>query len=125
MEIVGRRPDGTWVTAPSPEAPQPKVLATEQDVEALRVLRDVLVETETRLLDADAALHRLVKMGDREFEVFSFLQQATHGLTDGNIGDFELRASGQVTALSLLGPIKALRVEIDRTLVRFEEERKK
>ena len=98
---------------------------TEQDVAPLRTLRDALTEIEGTLLAGDASLHNIVRKGEREFEVFSFLQQAVHGLTDGNQGDFELRVIGQATALSLLGPIKALRVEIERTLQRFEEEKAK
>jgi len=68
------------------------------------------------LLNADAILHPLVNRSDKNAEIFSILQAAVHGLTDGNLGDFELRSTAQVTALSLLGPILALRAQVDRTL---------
>ena len=107
------------------EMPKTKVAATADDVFALRSLRTSLVEVENRLLNADTHLHQLVNVNEANFAVFGFLQQALHALTDGNIGDFELRVISPTTALSLLGPIRALRAEIDRTLARYEEEKNK
>jgi hypothetical protein len=75
---------------------------------------------EERLQDADAHLHELVNRSDENWEIFGFLQQATHGLWDGNLGDYSLRSMSQVTALSLLGPLKALREEIDIVLLRYQ-----
>jgi hypothetical protein len=102
-----------------------KLLVGVEDLFALRSLRTALVDVENRLLNADARLHQLVNFSEANFALFGFLQQALHGLTDGNIGDFELRSISPLTAVSLLGPIRSLRAEIDRVLARYEEEKAK
>lgn len=106
-----------------PETPKSKVSATVEDLFALRSLRSSLIDVENRLMNADTHLHQLVNLNEANFECFGFLQKAVHSLTDGNIGDFELRVVNQMTALSLLGPIRSLRAEIDRTLERYEREK--
>jgi len=93
---------------------------TDAELASLRSLRSAIVALEGSLQVADANLHQLVDRSDENRNVFAFLQGAVHGLWDGNIGDFELRATGQVTALSLRGPLKALREEIDHVLLRYE-----
>ena len=90
----------------------------------MRSLRTSLIDIENRLLNADEHLHQMVNVNDANFALFGFLQQALHGLTDGHIGDFELRSISPLTAVSLLGPIRSLRAEIDRVLAKYEEERR-
>ena len=98
---------------------------TDAELASLRSLRSAIVALEGSLQVADANLHQLVDRSDGNRDVFAFIQQAVHGLWDANIGDYELRAMGQVTAISLKGPLKALREEIDRVLLRAEREAEK
>jgi hypothetical protein len=117
----GRRPIIGAVAEKSPS----KLVVSAEDIFALRSLKTSLIDVENRLLNADAHLHQLVNVSEANFALFGFLQQALHGLTDGNIGDFELRSISPLTAVSLLGPIRSLRAEIDRVLDRYEQEKVK
>jgi hypothetical protein len=115
---AGSRPTLGTVT----EKVKSKVTVTPGDLFALRSLKTSLIDVENRLLNADRCLHALVNVNDANFALFGFLQGALHGLTDGVVGDYDLRATNAVTALSLLGPVRALRVEVERVLHRYEEE---
>jgi hypothetical protein len=101
----------------------PKVSATPEDVAALNSLRTALLDLQDPLVAADQCLHRLVNVNEANFDVFGGLQGAVHFMTDGTIGDFDL--TDQVVGLSLLGPARALRAEIERVLYRYEEEKAK
>jgi hypothetical protein len=107
------------------ERPKAKFAATADDLSVLSSLRSALLDVASPLFAADECLHRVVNLSEANYALFGFLQQGLHTLTDGTIGDFDLHLIGQVTGLSLLGPMGALRAEIDRVLAGYEEERNK
>lgn len=107
------------------ERPKAKFSATAEDLFALSSLKSALLDVASPLFGADECLHRLVNINEANYALFGFLQQGLHTLTDGTVGDFDLHLIGQVPGLSLLGPMGALRAEIDRVLARYEEEKNK
>ena len=107
------------------ERPKAKYSATAGDLFALSSLKVALLDVVSPLFAADECLHRLVNTNEANFALFGFLQEGLHTLTDGTVGDFDLHLIGQVPGLSLLGPMGALRVELDRVLARYEEEKAK
>ena len=107
------------------EKPKAKFSATAEDLLALSSLKSALLAVTGPLFAADDCLHRLVNVNEANYALFGFLQQGIHTLTDGTTGDFDLHLIGEVPGLSLVGPMAALRAEIDRVLARYEDERNK
>jgi hypothetical protein len=102
------------------EPPKPKVVASPVDVFALRSLRTSLIDSITRLQEADAAARRLVNLNSTNVGVFGHLQSVLNSLTTP--GDFQLRADVPLTSISLVPVLRALVGEIERTLHNYEEE---
>ncbi len=119
MEILGRAADGRLLTSPSTEQPKPKVVASPTDVFALRSLRTSLIDSVSRLQEADEVLHQLVNVNETNHETFGFVQAAIHQFTES--GDYELRIIDPLKMTSLVPVIRGLVAEIDRTLANYEK----
>jgi hypothetical protein len=114
MTLLGR--GVTAVEEPS----RPKLIAALIDVDALRELRAALVETEAKLVRADAAARRLVNVNVSNFECFSHIQEVLNLMSTP--GDFEIVVGNPLKAVGLRQIVHALIAEIDVAIQRYETE---
>jgi hypothetical protein len=118
--VAVERVNGQLVAVAEPKV---KVIADPTDLDALRELRVVLVETEGRLMGAAEAAARLSAVNLTNRGVFGRFAEVMDLM--GTPGDFVIRVGSPLVAVGLRQVVHALIGEIDSVLMRYEEEMKK